>query len=438
MKKIIFLLSLLLSINVMAQKQDSEDQYIFYEDETIKSILNCNGQTINAAMSAPSSALSSVGKWYAMYRGSDDYGTYYIVKKWRNTIYSPDGTGTFNREGVDEMNYKYVKRIDWRKSYPITWKKTGDRIRIVYDIKRMTWKSTKQNQLAKLTAAERQDWQNILSRAQSNERAKRMNPEEFRVIRIDSDFMLVDQEEEFVGWVSESGFQKLMRAREQAEERKKQQELEKQQQREIYKMNFYKSVSSCPDSNHPHVIDLGIGTLWSCCNVGANLPQSYGSVFQWGHTTESKGKFNKEPYRYYLSDRGFLDIGKNIAGTEFDVAHVKWGGKWRMPSVRDFQLLIKFCKTEVIEESENVVGTKFTGPNGNSIYLPNRFTEYFTSELFQSPYEPENNQLANTFTQYLNSIGTESREEPLPIRPVQYSNTVNPSELYEVLPILPQ
>ena len=41
------------------------------------------------------------------------------------------------------------------------------------------------------------------------------------------------------------------------------------------------SYRSCPDTNHPHLIDLGLpsGTLWSCCNVDAKTPQDYGGYF---------------------------------------------------------------------------------------------------------------------------------------------------------------
>ena len=30
------------------------------------------------------------------------------------------------------------------------------------------------------------------------------------------------------------------------------------------------AYQNCPDDHHPHWIDLGIGTQWSCCNVGAS------------------------------------------------------------------------------------------------------------------------------------------------------------------------
>ena len=35
---------------------------------------------------------------------------------------------------------------------------------------------------------------------------------------------------------------------------------------------------SCPDKNHPHVIDLGLpsGTKWACCNIGALSPEQAG------------------------------------------------------------------------------------------------------------------------------------------------------------------
>lgn len=28
----------------------------------------------------------------------------------------------------------------------------------------------------------------------------------------------------------------------------------------------------------------------------------------------------------------FVNIGNNISGTNYDVAHVRWGGNWRMPT----------------------------------------------------------------------------------------------------------
>ena len=41
---------------------------------------------------------------------------------------------------------------------------------------------------------------------------------------------------------------------------------------------------SCPDDDHPHLIDLGLpsGMKWACCNVGTLTPEGYGGYYAWG------------------------------------------------------------------------------------------------------------------------------------------------------------
>lgn len=43
-------------------------------------------------------------------------------------------------------------------------------------------------------------------------------------------------------------------------------------------------LTSCPDNNHPHWIDLGLpsGTQWRCCNEGASTPEDYGKYYTFG------------------------------------------------------------------------------------------------------------------------------------------------------------
>lgn len=68
----------------------------------------------------------------------------------------------------------------------------------------------------------------------------------------------------------------------------------------------------------------------------------------------------------------FINIGSNICGTEYDVAHVKWGGSWRMPSLEDFEELVNNCSFTGIrdEKFNNIFGSLVTGPNDNKIFLP--------------------------------------------------------------------
>lgn len=135
---------------------------------------------------------------------------------------------------------------------------------------------------------------------------------------------------------------------------------------------------SCPDSNHPHMIDLGLpsGTLWACCNVGASKPEDYGNYYAWGEV-QSKSVYANYTYAYWHDSDGnglvgsdeCTNLGSNIAGTSYDAATVNWGAPWRMPS--GTQIVELRDNTTAIWTTENsVYGQKFTGSTGGSIFLP--------------------------------------------------------------------
>lgn len=131
---------------------------------------------------------------------------------------------------------------------------------------------------------------------------------------------------------------------------------------------------TCPDSNHPHLIDLGLpeGTLWACCNVGASKPKDYGGHYAWGET-EEKTTYNWSTYIYCNGTFNSCYQLGNICGTKYDVAHVKWGGSWQMPTKNDRDDLDVNCTYEVVTIN-GVQGRKYIGPNGGSIFLPNAGT----------------------------------------------------------------
>ena len=104
--------------------------------------------------------------------------------------------------------------------------------------------------------------------------------------------------------------------------------------------DFLFDYNLCPDKNHPHVIDLGDAGKWACCNVGASSPAEFGGYYAWGET-EEKDYYSSTSYMPY--DYGLYDDVDDIAGTEWDVAHVKWGGSWKMPSSDRIQSLIENC-----------------------------------------------------------------------------------------------
>src|SRR5574344_815485 len=116
-------------------------------------------------------------------------------------------------------------------------------------------------------------------------------------------------------------------------------------------------------------IDLGLSVKWASCNVGATTPEGYGGYYAWGET-EGKKVYDESTYKYYdSSTKSYIDIGNKISGTQYDVAHVKWGGSWRMPTDEEFQELCNKC-TSTWTTYKGVYGRKFIGPNGNSIFLP--------------------------------------------------------------------
>lgn len=118
---------------------------------------------------------------------------------------------------------------------------------------------------------------------------------------------------------------------------------------------------SCPDDHHPHMIDLDLpsGTKWACCNVGASWPGGYGGYYAWGETQE------KEKYTLYESHNTDFDI----AGTDYDAAHVHWGNGWRTPTPEQCDELLTYS-TRVWTKRDGVNGCEFTGFNGGTIFLP--------------------------------------------------------------------
>ena len=131
---------------------------------------------------------------------------------------------------------------------------------------------------------------------------------------------------------------------------------------------------TCPDDHHPHAIDLGLpsGTKWCCCNVGANTPDGYGGYYAWGETSE-KSVYNWETYAYgYYGSDGYYhwtNIGSDISGTSYDVARVRMGEPWRMPSHEQQVEIIINCSRQWTQQN-GVKGILVTGRNGGQIFLP--------------------------------------------------------------------
>lgn len=146
------------------------------------------------------------------------------------------------------------------------------------------------------------------------------------------------------------------------------------------------------EPDEPGVVDLGLSVKWAACNLGASKIEEYGDFYQWAGSqdvsdTDIDLYIGNCPYHYgnsntsgwtkyipsgcesYWSGSGDPD-NKTILDLVDDVAHVKLGGSWYMPTKEDFEELLNNCNVE-LATYKGVNGRKFTSKiNGNSIFLP--------------------------------------------------------------------
>ena len=132
-------------------------------------------------------------------------------------------------------------------------------------------------------------------------------------------------------------------------------------------------------------VDLGLSVKWATCNVGANKPEEYGDYYAWGET-EPKDFYFWDTYKYcdgtynsltkytdsaYGKD-GFSD-NKSVLDPEDDVAHVKWGGNWRIPTKDELEELRTKCtwtSTTLNGVRGYSVTSKVEGYTDRSIFMP--------------------------------------------------------------------
>ena len=154
-----------------------------------------------------------------------------------------------------------------------------------------------------------------------------------------------------------------------------------------------------PDSKKHKAVDLGLSVKWATCNVGASSPEEYGGYYAWGET-EEKEYYDWSTYKYcyiydaheimtkYCTSGSFYGPAdkKTVLDHEDDVAHVKWGGSWRMPTYEEIGELLNNCTwTWTVQNGVNgyLVTSK---SNGNSIFLPAAGSPWGETDDFSGSY----------------------------------------------------
>ena len=127
-------------------------------------------------------------------------------------------------------------------------------------------------------------------------------------------------------------------------------------------------------------VDLGLSVKWATCNVGAASPEDYGDYYAWGET-ETKSNYDWSTYKWcngssttqtkYCTNSSYGAVDKRTTlELADDVARVKWGGNWRMPTYDELNELKNNC-TWTWTTQNGKDGYKVTSKtNGNSIFLP--------------------------------------------------------------------
>lgn len=107
-------------------------------------------------------------------------------------------------------------------------------------------------------------------------------------------------------------------------------------------------------------VDLGLSVKWASWNVGGSKIEDYGGLYGMGDETGEKTSMDFSDYYYGES---------SLCGTEYDLAHIRWGGQWRLPTRSELDELANLCSWKD-HEINGVKGLLGTGPSGATIFLP--------------------------------------------------------------------
>ena len=169
----------------------------------------------------------------------------------------------------------------------------------------------------------------------------------------------------------------------------------------LYAMLFIETAAVslfAQDKVQHEYVDLGLSVKWATCNVEADQPEEVGGIYAWGEVG-TKDEYKWENYRLgvggdlpferklskYNTDRsrGPVD-NKTTLDLVDDVANVRWGSSWRMPTLEEWTELRQNC-TWTVDSINGVKGLRATsnkpGYTDRSIFLPE--ADYWSSSLHE-------------------------------------------------------
>ena len=113
------------------------------------------------------------------------------------------------------------------------------------------------------------------------------------------------------------------------------------------KLKITKKKLNNNHNGHEYVdLELPSGTLWATCNVGADEEYDSGDYFAWGETYTKK-VYGSATYKFNNSQIKELE-------PENDAAHVNMGGKWHIPTEKQWEELLSL-KNVWVENYKNKI-----------------------------------------------------------------------------------
>ena len=128
-----------------------------------------------------------------------------------------------------------------------------------------------------------------------------------------------------------------------------------------------------------NVVDMGLSVKWAKCNLDATAPEERGNAYAWGDTkilpnsdySYKWGDVRNKKLTKYISNSEYGTVDNKVElDPEDDIVRITLGGKYRMPTKEEAQILINNCT--ITEETVNGVnGWLFTSNiNGNTLFFP--------------------------------------------------------------------
>ena len=138
-------------------------------------------------------------------------------------------------------------------------------------------------------------------------------------------------------------------------------------------------------------VDLGLSVSWASCNLGASKPTEYGGYYQWAGTKDvpdtgiyldwsncpyHTGSDLKTGWTKYNTESSYGTVdNKTVLEAMDDAASVVLGGKWRMPTIDEWNELLNtgncsWTWTTIDGVKGYKVQSKKSGYTDNWIFLP--------------------------------------------------------------------